>query len=192
MMDTLYKRAILKFIAFGCGATWSASGHCTTVEDAAQNELASLVGREFATAASQFHYAASISEQSRIEDRRGLVPMLRAVFMDIEGLSQARRARDLDTRAVPGFFVVVSIFAGDGSNWLKESTRFVPAEVSYRFSRKGDGSFVIVFRYVNVNNRLELLDIQLKAPSNDVNAVAQLEELRSRAAATLLGTAARP
>jgi hypothetical protein len=142
-------------------------------------------------AVDQFHYAASVSEQDRIDDRKGMVGMLRVVFNDFDGLSHAQRARDLDT-ADAGWYMALGIFAGDASDWRAESTRFSTTQVCYRVSRKGNGSFVISFRYIHPEDRWELLDIQLLVPAQDVDAVAQLNELQKRVFALMHAQAATP
>jgi hypothetical protein len=169
-----------------------AAGRCSGVENLAQSALASLVAQKYPAVADQFHYAATVSEQARTDDRTGMVGMLRAVFSDLDGLSHARRARDLDTADTAKVSRVLGIFAGDASDWRAESTRFTATDVCYRVSRKGNKSFVLLFRYIHPADRWELLDIQLLAPADDVDAVAQLNELQKRVFDLMRAQAATP
>jgi hypothetical protein len=191
-MEILPKPAVWSILVFVCGTALPTAGQCSEVENLAQSALASLVTQKYAAAVDQFHYAATVSEQARIEDRKGMVGMLRAVFTDLDGLPHAQRARDLDTADLAKGSMVLGIFAGDASDWKADSTRFFPTQVCYRVSRKGNESFVVSFRYIHPEDRWELLDILLLAPAQDVDAVAQLNELQKRVLDLMRAQAATP
>jgi len=190
-MGRARKRTIWSIIALACGAALPAAGMCTELEMAAQDALASLVAQKYAATVEQFHYAATVPQQARVDDRKGMVAMLRAVFNDFDGLSLATRAADLDASDSNGL-ATVGIFSGDESDWRAESSRYSSTRVCYRVSRKSDASFVLSFRYIHPQDRWELLDILISAPAQNQDAVTQLSELGRRLNDSVRAQAAAP
>jgi hypothetical protein len=181
MVGIVQQRAVGMFLLICCGATLSSVALCAEVENLAQIAVSSIVAQKYTAAVNQFHYAATVPEQSRVDDRRHVMtPILSAVFKDWGELSRAHRGADLDTSDLLKTSLVLGIFAGDLSDWRSESARFPTTQVCYRVIRKGVKSFVIDFRYIRPKDQWELLDILVLAPPQDANAVAQLAELGKR------------